>query len=114
MPGDESDWVIEQRAALADVQVQALEALAACAIRLAGPELDTAVRVSRRLVSLAHFRETGYGLLMRALAAQGNAAEALLAYDALRVMLRDELGAVPSAELQALHASLLNPRGSGT
>ncbi len=114
MAGHDSDWAIEQRAALADVQIQALEALAACSVGLGGPELDTAVRVSRRLVSLAHFRETGYGWLMRALAAQGNTAEALLAYEALRVMLRDELGAVPGEELQALHASLLNPRGSDT
>ena len=114
MPGDDSDWVIERRVELADVQVQALEALAACSVRLGGPELDTAVRASRRLVSLARFRETGYGWLMRALAAQGNTAEALLAYDTLRVVLRDELGAFPSSELQALHASLLNPRASDT
>ncbi len=114
LPGQEGDWALEQRAALADVQVQALEALAACSLRIGGPELDTAVRASRRLVALAQFRETGYGWLMRALDAQGNTAEALLTYEALRVMLREELGAVPGEALQALHSSLLSPRGSDT
>lgn len=111
LAGHENDWVIERRAALEDVQVHALEALAACSVRLGGPELDTAARVSRRLLALAPFRETGYRWLMEALAASGNTAEALLAYEALRVMLRDELGAIPSPELRALHSSLLNRQG---
>ncbi len=113
LAGHENDWVAEQRASLEDVQCRALEALAACALRLGGPELDTAVRASRRLVALAPFRETGYGWLMNALVAQGNSAEALRTYEALRVMLRDELGAIPGPELQALHSRLLSPRGSG-
>lgn len=44
---------------------------------------------------------------METLAARGNAAEALLVYDTLRRRLRDELGAAPSAETQALHRRLL-------
>ena len=44
---------------------------------------------------------------MEALAAGGNVAEALRAYDDLRVLLRDELGAAPAAEAQALHGRLL-------
>ncbi len=114
LAGDESDWAAEQRAALEDVQLQALEALAACALRLGGPELDTAVRASRRLLELAPLRETGYGWLMQALAAQGNSAEALLTFERLRTMLREELGAIPGPSLQALHVSLLSPPGSGT
>jgi DNA-binding SARP family transcriptional activator len=39
---------------------------------------------------------------------RGNRAEALLAYDALRRGLRDELGVGPSAETQALHRALLD------
>ena len=60
-------------------------------------------------MKLSPFREAGYGLLMEALAAQGNTAEALQVYDALRCRLRDELGTAPSAELQALHQRLLGP-----
>jgi DNA-binding SARP family transcriptional activator len=39
---------------------------------------------------------------------RGNRAGALLAYDALRRGLRDELGIAPSAETQALHRTLLD------
>ena len=49
----------------------------------------------RRLISRSPFRETGYSLLMRALFAQGNAAEALLVYERLRRLLYDELGTIP-------------------
>jgi DNA-binding SARP family transcriptional activator len=74
---------------------------------LAGPELDTAARAGAELVRLAPFRETGYALLMEALAAQGNRAEALVVFERLRVRLREDLGAVPGPEIQALHARLL-------
>ena len=107
LAGHSYDWVAEQRALLSDMQLLALEALAACSLGLGAGEVATAVRASRRLVSLAPLRETGYGLLMRALAQQGNTAEALLTYEQLRVVLREQLGAIPATELQALHASLL-------
>ena len=44
---------------------------------------------------------------MEILAARGNAAEALLVYEALRERLRDELGAAPAPELRALQEQLL-------
>ncbi len=44
---------------------------------------------------------------MRALACQGNAAEALRVYAALCELLRDELGVVPCAATQAVHAQLI-------
>jgi len=44
---------------------------------------------------------------MRALAARGDASGALAAYDQLRRLLREELGASPCAATQALHARLL-------
>ena len=44
---------------------------------------------------------------MRGLAARGDEPEALAAYEALRKLLRDELGATPSAETVELHKRLL-------
>ena len=44
---------------------------------------------------------------MAALAGRGNVAEALRAYEDLRVLLRDELGTAPGADVQALHRRLL-------
>jgi two-component SAPR family response regulator len=50
-----------------------------------GPaELDSALRSGRALVALAPLRESGYRLLMEALAARGDTAEALVVYDLLR------------------------------
>jgi DNA-binding SARP family transcriptional activator len=107
MVGYDGDWVSEQRSALEGIRLRALEALAECALRLGGPERDTAVRAGTELVRLAPYRESGYAHLMSALAAQGNAAEALLVFERLRVRLREDLGAVPGGEIQALHSRLL-------
>jgi predicted ATPase/DNA-binding SARP family transcriptional activator len=46
-------------------------------------------------------------LRVRALAAAGRQADALAAYEAIRTALDDELGAMPSAELQAAHVAVL-------
>ncbi|WP_375483972.1 BTAD domain-containing putative transcriptional regulator [uncultured Jatrophihabitans sp.] len=47
------------------------------------------------------------GLLMRALGASGQQAEALRIYDQLRTRLADELGVDPSAEVQQVHLALV-------
>ena len=67
-----------------------------------------AVRAGRELTLREPYRETGYRLLMDALARQGNAAEALLVYDQLRTRLHDDLGVAPSTETQELHKQLLS------
>ncbi len=54
------------------------------------------------------FRESLWHRLLLALAAAGRRAEALEQYERLRTLLLDELGAVPAAELQALHLRLLS------
>lgn len=76
---------------------------------LGGTELATAERASRELVGLAPYRESAYRLLMRALAARGNGAEALRTYDGLVRRLRDGLGIGPSVATRDLHAELLSP-----
>jgi len=73
-----------------------------------GPnELESAIRSGRDLVRLAPHRESGYRVLMRALAAEGNDAEALGVYERLRVRLREDLGVAPSAPTQELYRRLL-------
>ena len=107
LPDDEAEWIEERRAWLDDIHVRALEAYAAAALGTGGTELAAAVRTGRRLIRVAPLRENGYQLLMRALAAQGNIAEALLVHASLCRLLRDELGAYPSAVTQAVHETLL-------
>ena len=63
------------------------------------------------LTELAPYRETGHRLLMEALARRGNVAEALLAYERLRVLLREELGITPSPTVQGVHRRLLQSAG---
>ena len=107
LPGHEGAWAQEARRAHEELELEALECIARSGLALGGAELATAQRAARELVSRSAFRETGHRLLMEALAATGNVAEALQVYDELRVLLRDELGAAPAAELQALHQRLL-------
>ncbi|WP_307795237.1 AfsR/SARP family transcriptional regulator [Actinacidiphila acididurans] len=52
-------------------------------------------------------------LQIRALRDAGRGADALAAFEAVRVELAEQLGADPSGELRALHAELLNPGGAG-
>ncbi len=92
---------------MAEVNLRALEAYGRAGLGIGGTELAAAERSGRSLVRLEPFRESGYRILMEALAAEGNGAEALRVYDDLRRLLRDELGTAPSAATQALYRRLL-------
>lgn len=107
LPGEESPWVGEQRRQLAEIQYRALEAYAEAALGTGGTELPAAVRAGRHLLRLVPLRETGYQVLMKALAAQGNVAEALSVYTELCEVLRDQLGVSPSASSQAVYDKLV-------
>ena len=109
LPGEDTPWIDEQRRTLAEIRLRALETYAAAALGTGGTELPAAVRASRQLVGLVPLRESGYQLLMQALAAQGNAAEALRLYTNLSDTLRDELGVLPCATTQAVYNQLLRP-----
>jgi len=112
---DGPDWVEARRRGLSDVLVRSLECYGRACRELGGTELAAAERASLRLVRLAPLRESGHVLLMDALAARGNTAEALAAYERLRILLRDELGVPPSAIAQERHRALLEsvaPRGA--
>jgi len=104
---DGPEWVDERRRELAEVLARALECYVRACLGLGGTELAGAERAARRLVRLAPLRESGYVLLMDALAGGGNPAEALAAYERLRVLLRDELGVPPGAAAQERHRALL-------
>ena len=108
LPGEDGLWIADERMMLADIRLRALEAYAAAAFGTGGTELPAAVRAGRQLVRLVPLRESGYQLLMRALAAQGNVAEALQVYSDLRGVLRDELGVSPCATSQAVYEELLH------
>jgi DNA-binding SARP family transcriptional activator len=107
LQGHDRTWLDDWRRRLDDVRVRGLECFAAARLGLGGPTLPQAADCARQLIELAPFRETGHRILMEALERSGNAAEALRAYDRLRVMLRDELGVAPSPAVQTVYRRLL-------
>jgi DNA-binding SARP family transcriptional activator len=107
LQGHDRAWLDEWRRRLDDVRVRGLECLAAARLGLGGPTLPQAEDCGRQLIALAPYRESGYRILMEALAQRGNVAEALLIYDRLRVLVREELGIAPSPAVQRIHRRLL-------
>ena len=109
----EAEWIDEWRRTLEGVLRRSLECYAAACLGIGGTELAGAERTARQLVQSAPLRESGYGLLMRALEAQGNVAEALTVYETARERLREELGVSPAGPLQEIHRRLLGSTGTG-
>ena len=107
LQGHDLPWIDDWRRRLGDVRLRGLERLAAARLGLGGPTLTQAEACARQLIELAPYRETGHRILMEALERQGNVAEALRAYERLRVVLRDEFGVEPSSELQRVYRGLL-------
>jgi len=112
LTGLEAPWIDEWRRRLEEVRLRGLECFAAASLGLGGPALAQAEERAKMLTELAPYRETGHRLLMEALARRGNVAEALRAYERLRVLLRTELGIAPSPTVQGVHRRLLESAGS--
>jgi len=104
LPGEDASWIEAERRTLRDIELQALEAI--CDAELAQGRASDAERVARRLIVADGLRESGYRLLMRALAASGNRAQAATVMDECRKALA-EVGARPSPETErALRTAL--------
>jgi DNA-binding SARP family transcriptional activator len=107
---DDLPWLDAWRRRLDDTLERALEAYVAACLGIGGTELAGAERAARRLLEYNPISETGYGLLMRALAARGHVPEALRVYEQARTVLRDELGIPPGPAIAYLHRDLLEGR----
>jgi SARP family transcriptional regulator, regulator of embCAB operon len=106
-------WVEPLRARLDLVYEQALACYAEACLGIGGTEVPAAERAARRLVEHAPLSETGYRLLMEALAARGDTAAALAVYEQLRRTVRDELGVDPGPAARQLHDRLLHAATDG-
>src|SRR6266851_8118937 len=105
--GQEGTWVDERRAALTSSLVRALDCRAAALA--ANNELVLALVHAREAVRLEPYRESGYRRLMRLLAANGDRAEAVRAYQQCRDLLNKDLGVAPSAETESLYSEITRP-----
>lgn len=103
----EHPWVDERRRDARHDHDRALACYAEACLHLGAAELPSAERSARRLIDSQPLSETGYCLLMRALARRGDRAAALAVYDQLRRLLRDDLGVSPGPTTQAVHARLI-------
>ena len=111
LPGSQAMWLEARRRELEDIRLQALELIARAGLHLGGAQLSSVERHARALIEAEPYRESGYVLLMEALAAEGNVAEGLRVFDRLRTLLRDELGTSPSPGTIETYERLLHPAG---
>lgn len=115
LPDDDGTWVVPARTWAARLAARADRIAAEAALAMG--DWSSAAYGAEELLGHDPFDEAALRLLMRALAASGRPASALAAYARARALLRDELGASPSPETEALHAELLAgppPAASGS
>lgn len=105
LPGEDGPWIEAQRRALADTLLQATEIAGEVELGLGHPA--DAHRLGRELVGLDLLRESGYRLLMRALAASGNRAQAVRIMEECRRALREQADMTPSAETERLFRQIV-------
>jgi len=104
-PGEGGRWVETWRDRLREIRLRALEVRGA--VYLANAEPALALQNGYEMLTIQPFREAGHRLVMRAQAAMGNTAEALLAYEACRRLIADELGVDPSPQTKAVYEAVL-------
>lgn len=107
LPALDADWLVAERDRTLDLRLRALHAVGRAALRAGGSELAAAQQAARELIVLSPYRESAHRLLIEALIADGEQAEALLSYENVRVLLRDDLGTSPTEDLATLHMQLL-------
>jgi SARP family transcriptional regulator, regulator of embCAB operon len=106
----EAAWIEAHRAAQRTLLTRGLQCLAAPSE--SSGALSLALQYRNEILDLEPFRETAYQELMRQHAAMGNRAEALRVFERCRTLLRDELGASPSQQTEALFLEILRAGGS--
>ena len=100
LPGEEAPWITGQRRLLGDLALHALECLAEA--ELLRGRAAAAEHEARSLIAVDPLRESGYRLLMRALAASGNRAQVIRVMDECRQTLRQQASMTPSDETERL------------
>lgn len=106
------EWAQDHRRELERAYLEVLERGAAAALSVRDPAVAT--ELAERAAALEPLREAAAVLLVHALAAAGDRAAALEAYEAFRTRLVEELGLDPSPQAAQLQASLLRGEPVGS
>jgi DNA-binding SARP family transcriptional activator len=109
LANEEAPWIEAQRATLRLLLTRGLQCLSA--VSAVNGESSLAIQYATEVIELEPFRETAYQQLMRLHAQMGNRAEALRVFGRCRELLREELGASPSPETEALFLQILRDTG---
>jgi len=105
MQGSYDDWVEEQRSYYREQYLRMLESLAGVAEKK--QEFVRAMDLAQRILRDDPFREDIHCLVMRAQAALGNRVAVKEQYEALRALLKKELGVEPAMQTQKAYKGLL-------
>jgi DNA-binding SARP family transcriptional activator len=111
LAGEEGSWIQRERRLLMDIQVRAFERTIEAEVER--DNLDLAEQEASLLIRLDPLHESGYRLLMRALAAGGNEAEAVRIMTECRKVLRDQVGTAPSQETERLFHQIVGSQAFG-
>jgi DNA-binding SARP family transcriptional activator len=104
LPDWDDDWVVVERERVRHLRLHALEVLCD-RLTIAGRYAE-AVEAGVAAVRGEPLRESAQRMLIRAHLAEGNVVEAIRQYSAYRQLLTDELGIVPSVQLEDLVPAL--------
>ena len=105
LPGEEGAWVESVRLRLQRLRLRALDCLGDVFIDKG--QWSVAVKIAEDALAVEPMHEQACRLLMRAHAAAGNRAEALVAYHGWRERLAEELGVSPSPETERVFRDVL-------
>ena len=105
MQGTYDEWVEEQRAYYREQYLRMLEALAVAAQK--AEDWSRTLKLAQEILRDDQFREDVHCMILRAHAALGNRGAVKEQYDALRRLLRKELGVEPDADTQKLYQQLM-------
>ncbi len=109
---EDAAWLDELRARLSGITDRALAVEAEAALLLG--RFMTAADAARRLLERNGLDERAHRVLIRSLAASGDRAGAIHAYEECRAMLADRLGTDPGPETTAVYLDVLRSGASGT
>lgn len=102
---DEESWVVAARAQRLRLQQRARHASAEAALQTGEPW--DAVATADTAIAAEPYDETAYRTMMRAFESVGEPAQALLAYERLRLTLASNLGVDPAASTRATYLAIL-------
>ncbi|HVJ38849.1 MAG TPA: FHA domain-containing protein [Stenotrophomonas sp.] len=105
------EWLQAARRRVLGQSEVALQRL--CTLQELSARLPQAAETARRLLALDEWNEAYLRLLMRLLAGNGEAAQALAAYDHFATQLRADIDAQPQAETAALRERIARGEGGG-